>query len=74
MGFGWVVRRALGLVVTLELLTAVGDGHLRFGLRGLAVLAAALNAAALGRPSSPRRAMRSSLPASIRLRLALMLA
>jgi hypothetical protein len=44
MGFGWVVRRALGLVVTLELLTAVGDGHLRFGLRGLAVLAAALNA------------------------------
>jgi len=66
--------RPLGFVVPVKLLAAIGDHFFFLGLRGLAVLAAALNAAALGRPSSPRRAMRSSLPASIRLRFAAMFA
>ena len=63
--------RPLWLVVAVELFTAVGD-HVFFGF--LAVLAAALNAAALGLPVSPLRAMRSLLPAAMRLRLAAMLA
>jgi hypothetical protein len=68
-----MLRRPLWLVVAAELLAAIGDHFfLRFGF--FAVLAAALNAAALGLPASPLRAMRSSLPASMRLRLAAMLA
>jgi hypothetical protein len=74
MGFVRMLRRPLGLVVPVKLLAAIGDHFFFFGFRGFAVLAAALKSAALGRPSSPRRAMRSSLPDSIRLRLALMLA
>lgn len=62
-------RRPLWLVVAAELLAAIGDHFFFF-----AVLADALNAAALGLPASPLRAMRSSLPASMRLRLAAMLA
>ena len=62
-------RRPLWLVVAAELLAAVGD-HRFFFFGFLAVLADALNAAAVGLPSSPLRAMRSSLPASMRLRLA----
>ena len=58
----------LRLVIALELLTAIGDHFF------LAVLADALNAAAVGLPASPLRAMRSLLPASMRLRLAAMLA
>ena len=56
------------LVVALELFAAVGDHFF------LAVLADALNAAAVGLPASPLRDMRSLLPASMRLRLAAMLA
>ncbi len=67
-----MVRRPLGFVVTLELLAAIGDHFFAFGF--LAVLAAALNAAAVGLPASPLRAMRSLLPAAMRLRLAAMLA
>ena len=66
-----MLRRPLGFVVTLKLLAAIGD-HFAFGF--LAVLAAALNAAAVGLPASPLRAMRSLLPAAMRLRLAAMLA
>ena len=69
----WVARRPLGFVVTLKLLAAIGD-HFFLGFGFLAVLADALNAAADGLPASPLRAMRSSLPASMRLRFALMLA
>ncbi len=64
-------RCPLGFVVTLKLLAAIGD-HFLLGF--LAVLAAALNAAAVGLPASPLRAMRSLLPAAMRLRLAAMLA
>ncbi len=64
-------RRPFGFVVTLKLLAAIGD-HFLLGF--LAVLAAALNAAAVGLPGSPLRAMRSLLPAAMRLRLAAMLA
>jgi hypothetical protein len=67
-----MLRRPLWLVVAAELLAAIGDHFFFFGF--FAVLAAALNAAALGLLASPLRAMRSSLPASIRLRLAAMLA
>jgi hypothetical protein len=63
-----MVRRPLWLVVAAELLAAIGDHFFFFGF--FAVLAAALNAAAVGLPASPLRAMRSSLPASMRLRLA----
>jgi hypothetical protein len=69
-----MLRRPLGLVVPVKLLAAIGDHFFFFGFRGLAVLAAALKSAALGRPSSPRRAMRSSLPDSIRFRFAAMFA
>mgnify|MGYP007082155239 FL=1 len=69
----WVARRPLGFVVPSKLLAAIGD-HFFLGLGFLAVLADALNAAADGLPASPLRAMRSSLPASMRLRFALMLA
>ena len=58
----------LRLVVALELFAAVGNHFF------LAVLADALNAAAVGLPVSPLRAMRSLLPDSMRLRLAAMLA
>ena len=68
-----MLRCPLWLVVAAELLAAVGD-HRFFFFGFLAVLAAALNAAAVGLPASPLRAMRSSLPASMRLRLAAMLA
>lgn len=64
-----MLRRPLWLVVAAELLAAVGD-HRFFFFGFLAVLADALNAAAVGLPASPLRAMRSSLPASMRLRLA----
>jgi len=74
MGFVWMLRRPFGLVIPIKPFAAIGDHFFFFGFRGLAVLAAALKSAALGRLSSPRRAMRSSLPDSIRLRLALMLA
>jgi hypothetical protein len=67
-----MLRRPLWLVVAAELLAAIGNHFFFFGF--FAVLAAALNAAALGLPASPLRAMRSSLPASMRLRLAAMLA
>jgi hypothetical protein len=67
-----MLRRPLWLVVAAELLAAISDHFFFFGF--FAVLAAALNAAALGLPASPLRAMRSSLPASMRLRLAAMLA
>ena len=67
-----MLRCPLWLVVAAELLAAVGDHRFFFGF--LAVLADALNAAAVGLPVSPLRAMRSSLPASMRLRLAAMLA
>ena len=67
-----MLRRPLWLVVAAELLAAIGDHFFFFGF--FAVLAAALKAAALGLPDSPLRAMRSSLPASMRLRLALILA
>ena len=68
-----MLRRPLWLVVAAELLAAVSD-HRFFFFGFLAVLADALNAAAVGLPASPLRAMRSSLPASMRLRLAAMLA
>jgi hypothetical protein len=67
-----MLRRPLWLVVAAELLAAIGDHFFFFGF--FAVLAAALNAPAVGLPASPLRAMRSSLPASMRLRLAAMLA
>ena len=67
-----MLRRPLWLVVAIKLLAAIGDHFFFFGF--FAVLAAALNAAALGLPGSPLRAMRSSLPDSMRLRLAAMLA
>ena len=63
-----MLRRPLWLVVAAELLAAIGDHFFFFGF--FAVLAAALNAPAVGLPASPLRAMRSSLPASMRLRLA----
>ena len=63
-----MLRRPLWLVVAIKLFVAIGDHFFFFGF--FAVLAAALNAAADGLPSSPLRAMRSSLPASMRLRLA----
>jgi len=66
-----MLRCPLGFVVTLKLLAAIGD-HFLLGF--LAVLAAALNAAAVGLLASPLRAMRSLLPAAMRLRLAAMLA
>jgi hypothetical protein len=67
-----MLRRPLWLVVAAKLLAAIGDHFFFFGF--FAVLAAALNAPAVGLPASPLRAMRSSLPASMRLRLAAMLA
>ena len=73
MGFGWVVWGAFGLVITLELFPAIRD-HFFFGLGFLGVFAAALNAAEVGRPVSPGRAMRSPLPASMRSRFAAMFA
>ena len=69
----WVARCPLGFVVPSKLLAAIGY-HFFLGFGFLAVLADALNAAADGLPGSPLRAMRSSLPASMRLRFALMLA
>lgn len=72
MGLLRMVWGALWLVVAIELFSPICDAHLRFGF--FAVLAAALNAAAVGRPASPLRAMRSLLPAAMRLRFAWMLA
>ena len=68
MGFGWVVWGAFGFVVTLELFAPVRNHFFLGGF--LAVLAAALNAAAVGRPFSPGLAMLSPLPAFMRLRFA----
>ena len=63
-----MTRRPLWLVVALELFAPIGDHFFFLGF--LAVLADALNAAAVGLPVSPLRAMRSLLPAAMRLRLA----
>ena len=60
-------------IITLELLPAIHD-HFFLGLGFLAVFAAALNAAAVGRPFSPGLAILSPLPAFMRLRFAAMFA
>ena len=73
MGFGGVVYRSFRDVITLKLFPAIRD-HFFFGLGFLAVFAAALNAAAVGRPFSPGLAILSPLPAFMRLRFAAMLA